>query len=315
MDAFAAMTARMGYWTDLDGAYRTMDASYIESVWWSLKIIFEQGLLVRDFRISPYCPRCGTPLSDHELGQPEVYQEITDPSVTVRFPLLAPLPPGAPPLLAGADLLVWTTTPWTLVANTAVAVHPAERYVLARKSGDGDRVVVAAARLGPVLGEGWHVLAEFDGASLAGAAYEPPFSLVDMPGGHRVVTAGFVTAGEGTGLVHLAPAFGADDLDAGRQHGLPVVNPVRPDGRFAGDLPLVGGLPVRDASDAADRQPGRPRAAVPVRAVPAQLPALLAVRHAAALLRAARLVHPHHRDQGSAAGGELADAVAPADHP
>jgi isoleucyl-tRNA synthetase len=249
VDAFAAMTARMGYWTDLDGAYRTMDASYIESVWWSLKIIFGRGLLVRDFRISPYCPRCGTPLSDHELGQPEVYQEITDPAVTVRFPLLAPLPPGAPPLLAGADLLVWTTTPWTLVANTAVAVHPAERYVLARKSGDGARVVVAAARLSQVLGEGWHVLAEFDGASLAGAAYEPPFSLVDVPGGHRVVTAGFVTAGEGTGLVHLAPAFGADDLDAGRQHGLPVVNPVRPDGRFAGDLPLVGGLPVRDASE------------------------------------------------------------------
>src|SRR5262249_2709763 len=152
-----------------------------------------------------------------------------------------------PPVLAGADLLVWTTTPWTLVANTAVAVHPAERYVLAGKS--GDRVVVAAARLERVLGEGWHVLAEVDGASLAGAAHEPPFSLVDVPGGHRVVTASFVTAGEGTGLVHLAPAFGADDLDTGRQHGLPVVNPVRPDGRFAGDLPLAGGLPVRDASE------------------------------------------------------------------
>jgi isoleucyl-tRNA synthetase len=178
-----------------------------------------------------------------------VYQEVTDPAVTVRLPLLAPLPPGAPPLLAGADLLVWTTTPWTLVANTAVAVHPAERYVLARKSGDGDRVVVAAARLGRVLGEGWHVLAEFDGASLAGAAYEPPFSLVDVPGGHHVVTAGFVTMDEGTGLVHLAPAFGADDLETGRLYGLPVVNPVRPDGRFASDLPLVGGLPVRDASE------------------------------------------------------------------
>jgi isoleucyl-tRNA synthetase len=178
-----------------------------------------------------------------------VYQEVTDPAVTVRLPVLAPLPPGTPPLLAGADLLVWTTTPWTLVANTAVAVHPAERYVLARKSGDGDRVVVAAARLGQVLGEGWHVLAEFDGASLAGAAYEPPFSLVGVPGGHHVVTASFVTMDEGTGLVHLAPAFGADDLDTGRRHGLPVVNPVRPDGRFAGDLPLVGGLPVRDASE------------------------------------------------------------------
>jgi isoleucyl-tRNA synthetase len=249
VDAFAAMTARMGYWTDLDHAYRTMDPGYIESVWWSLKIIFEQGLLVRDFRISPYCPRCGTPLSDHELGQPEVYQEITDPAVTVRFPVLAPPPAGAPPQLAGADLLVWTTTPWTLVANTAVAVHPAQRYVLARKSGDGDRVVVAASRLGRVLGEGWHVLAEFDGASLAGAVYEPPFSLVEVAGGHRVVTAGFVTADEGTGLVHLAPAFGADDLETGRRHGLPVVNPVRPDGRFAAGLPLIGGMAVREASE------------------------------------------------------------------
>src|SRR5262249_42386444 len=134
--AFAAMTARMGYWTDLENAYRTMDPAYIESVWWSLKVIFGQGLLGRDFRVSPYCPRCGTPLSDHELGQPGVYQDVTDPAVTVRFPVRPPLPPGVSPQLAGADLLVWTTTPWTLVANAAVAVSPSQRYVVARKSGD-----------------------------------------------------------------------------------------------------------------------------------------------------------------------------------
>src|SRR5271165_6113255 len=125
VDAFAEFTERKGYWIDLSQAYRTMDASYIESVWWSLQQIFAQGLLVRDFRISPYCPRCGTPLSDHEMGQPDVYQTVADPSVIVRFPLLS-LPPGARPdfaaQLAGADMLVWTTTPWTLVANTAVAV-------------------------------------------------------------------------------------------------------------------------------------------------------------------------------------------------
>ncbi len=251
VDAFAAMTARMGYWTDLNHAYKTMDPHYIEAVWWSLKTIWERGLLVRDFRISPYCPRCGTPLSDHELGQPDVYQEVTDPAVTVRFTLRS-LPAGLPPPLAaqlsGADLLVWTTTPWTLVANTAVAVHPAERYVVARKSGDGDRVVVAAALLGRVLGEGWHVVAGFPGAELVGAGYEPPFSLVPVPGAHRVVSGLFVTTLDGTGLVHVAPAFGADDLETGRQHGLPVVNPVRPDGRFAPDVPLVGGLPVREAA-------------------------------------------------------------------
>ena len=128
VDAFTDLTERMGYWIDLSKAYRTMDPTYIESVWWSLKDIYDKGLLVRDFRISPYCPRCGTPLSDHEMGQPGVYQTVTDPSVTVRFPLTG-VPEGAPPELAGADLLVWTTTPWTLVSNTAVAVHPEVTYV------------------------------------------------------------------------------------------------------------------------------------------------------------------------------------------
>src|SRR5260370_5234493 len=118
VDAFAEFTERMGYWIDLSQAYRTMDASYIESVWWSLQQIFRKGLLVRDFRLSPYCPRCGTPLSDHEMGQPAVYRTVADPSVIVRFPLRT-LPAGAPPQLTGADLLVWTTTPWTLVSNTA----------------------------------------------------------------------------------------------------------------------------------------------------------------------------------------------------
>ena len=257
VDAFEALTGRMGYWVDTAHAYRTMDASYIESVWWSLKVIFDKGLLVRDFRISPYCPRCGTPLSDHELGQPDVYQAVTDLSVTVRFPLLT-LPDGASPQLRGADLLVWTTTPWTLVSNTAVAVHPDETYVVARKSADGDRVVVAEALFGRVLGEGWHIAARLPGAELAGSTYQPPFSLVEIPAEHRVVTGSFVTTEDGTGLVHLAPAFGADDMETGRIHGLPVVNPVRPDGRFEEHVPLVGGMFFKDAdqplaSDLADR--------------------------------------------------------------
>ena len=134
VDAFSALTTRMGYWIDLSDAYRTMDADYVESVWWALKTIFDKGLLVRDFRISPYCPRCGTPLSDHEMGQPDVYREVTDPSVTVRFPLTS-VPAGANQQLEGADLLVWTTTPWTLVSNTAVAVHPEVEYVVAQRSG------------------------------------------------------------------------------------------------------------------------------------------------------------------------------------
>ncbi len=248
VDAFAEFTERMGYWIDLSQAYRTMDASYVESVWWSLKEIFAKGLLVRDFRLSPYCPRCGTPLSDHEMGQPDVYQTVADPSVIVRFPLRT-LPAGAPPALAGADLLVWTTTPWTLVSNTAVAVHPDEIYAIARRSGAGDRVVVADELFARVLGDGWHITERLTGAQLAGATYQPPFSLIDVPDAHRVVTATFVTTGDGTGLVHLAPAFGADDMAAGRAHGLPVVNPVMPDGRFVEHIPLVGGMFFKAADE------------------------------------------------------------------
>src|SRR5712691_129067 len=257
VDAFEAMTERMGYWIDLSTAYRTMDPAYIESVWWSLKVIFDRGLLVSDFRISPYCPRCGTALSDHELGQSDVYQIVADPSVTVRFRLLT-VPDGASPHLAGADLLVWTTTPWTLVSNTAVAVHPDETYAVARRSGHDDRVVVAEALLRRVLGEGWHIVDRISGAQLAGATYRRPFDLIDIPDAHKVVTGSFVTTEDGTGLVHLAPAFGADDMEDSRVHGLPVVNPVRPDGAFDEQVPLVGGLFFKDAdaplvSDLADR--------------------------------------------------------------
>jgi isoleucyl-tRNA synthetase len=246
VDAWLAMSERMGYWSDSEHAYRTMDPSYIESVWWSLKVIFDKGLLVRDFRISPYCPRCGTPLSDHEMGQPDVYQTVTDPAITVRFPLTE-LPEGAHPQLKGADLLVWTTTPWTLVANTAVAVHPDAIYAVARKSRDGDRVVIADDLFARVLGDGWHMATRFRGEELVGARYQRPFSLIEIPDAHVVVPGTFVTTEDGTGLVHLAPAFGADDMETSRAHGLPVVNPIRPDGRFTEDVPLVGGMFFKDA--------------------------------------------------------------------
>jgi len=246
VDAWIEMSRRMGYWTDTEHAYRTMDPAYIESVWWSLKVISGKGLLTRDFRISPYCPRCGTPLSDHEMGQPDVYRTVADPAITVRFPLTQ-LPATAPAQLAGADLLVWTTTPWTLVANTAVAVHPDATYALARRSRDADAVVIADDLFARVLGDGWHVAVRFRGADLAGARYQRPFSLIEIPDAHVVLPGSFVTTQDGTGLVHLAPAFGADDMDTSRRHGLPVVNPVRPDGRFEEDVPLVGGVFFKEA--------------------------------------------------------------------
>jgi isoleucyl-tRNA synthetase len=245
--AWLEMSERMGYWADTEHAYRTMDPGYVESVWWSLKVIYEAGLLVRDVRISPYCPRCGTPLSDHEMGQADVYQTVSDPAITVRFPLGA-LPEGAPPQAEGASLLVWTTTPWTLVSNTAVAVHPEATYVVAASARDGERVVVAEALLPAVLGAGWQVTARFPGQALAGAKYRRPFRMIEIPDAHVVIPGSFVTTEDGTGLVHLAPAFGADDMDASRAHGLPVVNPVRPDGHFADGVPLVGGMFFSDAN-------------------------------------------------------------------
>jgi isoleucyl-tRNA synthetase len=242
VDAWVHMSERMGYWLDFDHAYRTMDSSYIESVWWALQRIHERGLLVEDHRVAPYCPRCQTALSSHELGQPGAYQEIVSPSAYVRLPIT-----GGRWSDQDADLLVWTTTPWTLVSNTAVAVHPEVDYVLARHP-DHDRAAVVAEPLHEVaLGQRWQVVDRCTGRELVGVTYQRPFPLVDVPAAHYVVAAGFVTTDDGTGLVHLAPAFGADDLAAGRAHGLPVVNPVGADGRFAAEVPLVGGLLFTDA--------------------------------------------------------------------
>ncbi|GAA3172649.1 MULTISPECIES: isoleucine--tRNA ligase [Streptomyces] len=240
-DAFAELTTRMGYWTDLDAPYRTMDPDYIESVWWSLKEIFSKGLLVEDHRVAPWCPRCGTGLSDHELAQG--YETVVDPSVYVRLPLTSG------PLAGEAALLIWTTTPWTLVSNTAVAAHPDVTYVVAT---DGkEKLVVAEPLLEKALGEGWSATGQsFTGREMERWAYRRPFDLVELEGANFVVNAEYVTTEDGTGLVHQAPAFGEDDLKVCKSYGLPVVNPVRPDGTFAAELPLVGGEFFKKADEA-----------------------------------------------------------------
>ncbi|MGH8869805.1 MAG: isoleucine--tRNA ligase [Actinomycetes bacterium] len=236
VDAFEEMTERMGYWTDMSRAYRTMNPGYVDSVWWSLKQIFDGGLLVQDHRVAPYCPRCGTGLSDHELAQG--YETISDPSVFVRFPLTS-----GPLAEAGGALLVWTTTPWTLVSNTAVAVHPDVAYVAVRTD-DGEVLVVAEPLAEAVFGTGYETVARVTGREMERWSYTRPFEIVDWPEGepgHFVVLGEYVTTDDGTGLVHQSPAFGADDLAVCRAYGLPVVNPVRGDGTFEADLPLVGG--------------------------------------------------------------------------
>jgi isoleucyl-tRNA synthetase len=235
---FEAMTERVGYWVDMSAAYWTMAPEYVESVWWALRQIFDKGLLAEDHRVAPYCPRCGTGLSDHEVAQG--YELVKDPSVFVRMPV-----EGDVAGLSDVELLVWTTTPWTLVSNTAVAVHPEVTYAIARVP--AGTFVVAEPLLRSVLGEDAEVLARLPGRDLEHVRYRRPFELVDIPGAHFVLLADYVTTEDGTGLVHQAPAFGADDLAASRGYGLPVVNPIGPDGRFAADIDLVGGRFFKDA--------------------------------------------------------------------
>jgi isoleucyl-tRNA synthetase len=240
VDEFERLTERMGYWTDLAGAYRTMDTSYIESVWWSLKTIWDKGLLVLDNRVAPYCPRCQTALSDHEVAMG--YTDVVDPSVYVRFPAV-----GQP-----YDLLVWTTTPWTLVSNTAVAVHPEVSYSVIEVPGQRP-VLVAQPLVEAIAGPDAVVGQTIPGRELEGIAYERPLDLIPKDefgsGAHQVVLADYVTVDDGTGLVHQAPAFGAEDLEVARRYGLAVVNPIRPNGTFAESLPLVGGVFFKTANE------------------------------------------------------------------
>jgi isoleucyl-tRNA synthetase len=237
------LTERIGFWIDLDDAYRTLDNDYIESVWWALRQIWDRGLLVESHKVVPYCPRDQTALSSHEVSLG--YQDVVDPSVYVTFPVVEPRGPLAP----GDLMLVWTTTPWTLVSNAAVAVDPELVYVRARA--DEETYVLAEALVERVLGEGVQVLDRFPGRELVGTRYEPPFPFLSAeeygPKGHTVLPADFVTAQDGTGLVHTAIAFGEDDFRLGEEQGLNVVNPVRLDGTYDERIGPYTGRFVRDA--------------------------------------------------------------------
>jgi isoleucyl-tRNA synthetase len=240
------LTERIGFWIDLDDAYRTLDADYIESVWWALKTIYDKGLLYEKLKVVPYCPRDETTLSSHELGQPGVYQDVHDPSVYVRFPVTADH--GA--AHQGDNLLVWTTTPWTLVSNAAVAVDSELPYVRARTT-DGEVAIVAEALLERVLGESAQVVDRFPGERLQGVRYDPPFPFIPASAygerGHTVLLGDFVTAESGTGLVHTAIAFGEDDFRLGEQYGLKVVNPVALNGTYDERIGPYAGRWVKEA--------------------------------------------------------------------
>jgi len=226
------LTERIGFWIDLDDPYVTLDNDYIESVWWSLKKLWEEDRLYEGHKVVPYCPRCGTALSSHEVALG--YEDVKDPSIYVRFPLL-----GDDGAASGESLLVWTTTPWTLPGNVAVAVSPGVTYVRARV---GDEILILAEPLvEKVLGEEAEIAERLSGEELVGRRYGAPvFELEEAPANAFTVVAGeFVTTEDGTGLVHIAPAFGEDDFRVAAENGIfdPTVagtlyNPVGLDGRF-----------------------------------------------------------------------------------
>jgi isoleucyl-tRNA synthetase len=235
------LTDRIAYWVDLDTAYITYKNEYIESVWWILKNFWDKGILYQGFKVVPYCPRCGTPLSDHEVALG--YEETTDPSLFVRMPL-ADTP--------NTSLLVWTTTPWTLPGNVAVAVHPDVEYVtLERELADGEkeRLIMAKALVEKVFGSDPVVIVDqFKGKTLRGKRYKPLFTFLPVEkSAHYVILGDFVTTEDGSGLVHIAPAFGADDMQMALDFDLPILMTVAPDGTFIPEVRPWSGTFVKDA--------------------------------------------------------------------
>ena len=243
------LSERMGYWLDYTQPYVTYHHDYVESVWWALKTLFDKELLYRGHKILPYCSRCGTSLSSHELALG--YKDVEDPSVYVALDLVH----------EGTHrrrILVWTTTPWTLVSNTALAVNPELSYVeLRKRSGAEWTILLAEARAGGVLGpdwaDRWDVVQTMPGSALAGMRYRRPLDWIQYPAeGERelIVAESYVSADDGSGIVHLAPAFGAEDYAAGRRHGLAFVQPVNARGEFDAEIPTVGGQFVKQADAA-----------------------------------------------------------------
>ena len=236
IDEWNELTERIGFWVDTDDAYYTLANDYIESVWWSLKVVWDKGLLVEGNRVVPYCTRCGTALSSHELSLG--YEDVVDPSVYVKFPLVDE---------PDVSLLAWTTMPWTLVPHAAIAVDPDVTYVRARK--DGDTLILAEPLVERVLGEDAEIVARMKGSELLGQRYEPPLPYIADYGerGHTVLAGDFVSIEDGTGVVHTGAAFGEDDFRLATENGLTIHNPVRPDGTFDERTGPFAGMHVREA--------------------------------------------------------------------
>jgi isoleucyl-tRNA synthetase len=244
-DEWRAYVTRQARWVDFDHDYKTLDLDYMESVMWAFRTLWDKGLVYQGFRVLWYCWRCETPLSATETKMDDVYSARQDPAVTVGLRIDA-----EDPELDGAFLLVWTTTPWTLPSNLAVAVHPDVEYALVEAG--GERYLLAAARVGAYareLGEDPTVVRRFAGSDLLGTAYTPPFDFfVGRENAHRILAADYVTTDDGTGLVHIAPAFGEEDKVVTDAAGIEAVVPVDSRGEFDATVPPYAGLQVFDAN-------------------------------------------------------------------
>lgn len=237
------LTERIGFWVDLDNAYITFSNDYIQSVWWILKQFWQKNLLFQGYKVVPYCPDCGTPLSSHEVSLG--YDEVEDPSVFVRFPLRDK---------PGVYFLVWTTTPWTLPGNVALAVGENIEYVQVEGTGpDGEgkeNLILAASLFEQVIAnhEQYKVIRRYKGKDLVGQHYNPLYTFLPVEQDYAYVVSGdFVSTEDGTGIVHIAPAFGADDLTVGQKFNLPVLRTVAPDGHFIDQVTKFRGMWFKDA--------------------------------------------------------------------
>ncbi len=235
------LTTRMGYWINLDDAYITYKNEYIESVWWSLKKFFDAGLIYRGYKIQPYCPRCETPLSTHEVAQG--YEEVKDPSVYVAFKIKD----GQG--MDGFQFLVWTTTPWTLISNVALAVGADITYSKIQFKKTSEILVLAKERLS-VIKEEYDLVGEVKGSELEGIEYEQLLPYVKPDKKAFYVTIGdFVSTEDGSGIVHIAPAFGEDDYQLSRKYDLPILQPVDKSGKFTEEVTDFKGRFVKEADD------------------------------------------------------------------
>ena len=251
---------RQGRWVDFDNGYKTLDIGYMESVLWAFKTLYDKGLIYKGFRVLPYSWAEHTPLSNQETHLDDSYKMRQDPALTVAMPLCIPAdhPLSGTPF-DGAAALIWTTTPWTLPSNLAIAVHPNETYVVVEVAGEkapaqfaGSRVVLAEARLSAYsreLGKKPKVMARVTGSELAGLSYTPVFNyFADNANSFQILLADYVTMDSGTGVVHQAPAFGEDDMNTCNKYDIPLVIPVDMDGKFISEVPEYEGLLVFDAN-------------------------------------------------------------------